>query len=234
MAERSAGHLTRRRPARGPAAVVVHLLDLADPRWDAAGAAAVLTAGERERAERGVPAVRRRRLLVRAGLRRVLGGLLGVPPAAVPLRGDRGRPLVEGADLGLSCSASGDLALVAVAAGARIGVDVQQHRDAEAAAAPAEGWLAPAEQARIAALPVAARLPAVTRCWAQKEAVLKARGTGLRRPPADVVTPVADSGRVGPEWVTALPVPAGSLAALAADVPMPAPGVVLLPPGGPR
>ncbi|WP_158579950.1 4'-phosphopantetheinyl transferase family protein [Geodermatophilus marinus] len=214
--------------------VVVHLLDLADPGWDLDAAAAVLTAAERERAERGVPAVRRRRLLVRAGLRRVLGGVLGVPPAAVPLRGDRGRPLVDGADLGLSCSAGGDLALVAVAAGARIGVDVQPHRDAEAAAAPAEGWLAPAEQARIAELPAASRLPAVTRCWVQKEAVLKARGTGIRRPPADVVTPVADSGRVGPEWVTALPVPAGSLAALAADVPVPAPGVVLLPPGGPR
>jgi 4'-phosphopantetheinyl transferase len=223
------------RPAPTPE-IALHVLDLTDPGWDLAGAAADLTEAERARADRGVPSVRRRRLLVRSGLRRVLGRLLDVTPRDVPLQTVDGRPTLPGSGLGLSCSASGDVALVAVAAGATIGVDVQHHRDEEAADAAAEGWLAPAEQARLAVLPGPDRLHAVTRCWTQKEAVLKAAGTGLRRSPAGVVTPVADTGRVGQWWLVPVAVPGGYVASLACDAPLGRDplDVVRLTPGGPR
>jgi 4'-phosphopantetheinyl transferase len=120
-----------------------------------------------------------------------------------------------------------------VARGTAVGVDVQRHRDAEAREAAAEGWLAPVEQARLARLAPQDRWPATTRCWTQKEAVLKGLGVGLRRSPATVVTPVAPSGRSG-EWSLApVGVPAGLVASLAVRtaVGTPAVAVTQLAPG---
>jgi 4'-phosphopantetheinyl transferase len=210
-------------------------LDLADPRWDLAEAAAQLTVDERARAERAVPAVRRRRLLVRSALRRALGDLLGMPARAVPLQLDEaGRPFLAGHDVEFSCSASDDVALIAIS-DSPVGVDVQRHRVEEAVAAFDEGWLATEEKSRIAALPENTRAVAVTRCWTQKEALLKARGTGLRRLPVDVVTPVARSGRVGPWWLAPVAVPTGHVASLATPSPCRPDGLdpVVIVPGGP-
>jgi len=217
--------------------ITLRVIELTHPGWDLATATADLTDGERARADRGVASVRRRRLLVRSGLRRVLGGLLDVAPRDVPLVTVDGRPTLPGSGLGLSCSASGGVALVAVAAGATIGVDVQRHRDEEAADAADEGWLAPAEQARLALLPPGPdRLRAVTRCWTQKEAVLKARGTGLRHPLDEVVTPVSATGKVGAWWLTSVTAPEGYVASIACDAPLgPRPlDASPLIPGGPR
>jgi 4'-phosphopantetheinyl transferase len=197
----------------------LRMIDLTDPGWDLSAAAVDLSAAERARADRGVPVVRRRRILVRAALRRVLGNLLGLPAGDVPLQADGDRPFLDGHALRFSCSASEGVALIAVSAHP-IGVDVQRHSDDEAAAAFDEGWLAPAEERRIAALPEHDRPVAVTRCWTQKEAVLKARGVGIRRLPVDVVTPVADAGRMGSWWLAPVAVPAGHVATLASPVPV--------------
>jgi 4'-phosphopantetheinyl transferase len=195
-------------------------LDPTHPGWDLARAAADPTDGERARADRGTASVRRRRLLVRSGLRRVLGCLLDVAPRDVPLVTVGGRPTLSGSGLGLSCSASASVALVAVATGATVGVDVQRHRDEEAPDTADEGWLAPAEQVRHALLPPGPdRLRAVTRCWTQ-EAVLKAQRTGLRHPLDQVVTPVAATGRVGPWWLAPVAVPDGYVATIACDAPL--------------
>ncbi|NEM07456.1 4-phosphopantetheinyl transferase family protein [Geodermatophilus normandii] len=229
--ERLVGH-----PAPTPV-ITLRALDLTHPGWDLARAAADLAEGERARADRGVASVRRRRLLVRSGLRRVLGRLLDVAPNDVPLVTVDGRPTLPGSGLGLSCSASEGVAVVAVAAGATVGVDVQRHRDEEAADAAAEGWLGPAERARLAVLPPGPdRLRAVTRCWTQKEAVLKAQGTGLRHPLHGVVTPVAATGRVGPWRLVPVAVPEGYVASLACDAPLGAGDLAVAPltPGGSR
>ena len=216
--------------------ITLRILDLTHPEWDLSRAAADLTDGERARADRGIASVRRRRLLVRSGLRRVLGCLLDVAPEDVPLLMVDGRPTLPGSGLGLSCSASGGVALVAVADGATVGVDVQRHDEAGDAAD--EGWLAPVEQARLALLPPGPdRFRAVTRWWTQKEAVLKARGTGLRHPLDEVVTPVSATGRVGPWWLAPVAVPEeGYVASIACDAPLgPRPlDAVPLTPGGPR
>ncbi|WP_091365004.1 4'-phosphopantetheinyl transferase family protein [Geodermatophilus telluris] len=202
----------------------VWLLDLTDGRWDVPRAAALLSSAERARAERGTPAVRRRRVLVRAVLREVLGELLATAPGEVPLDRRDGRPVLAGAAAGsgldVSCSTGDGLALVAVAHGTRVGVDVEPQREQDWRDAAAEGWLAPAEVAAVAALPPAERAGALTRRWTQKEAVLKAEGVGLRRDPATVPTPGGDAGRAGAWELVAVPVPDGHLASLATGRPV--------------
>ncbi|WP_336033454.1 4'-phosphopantetheinyl transferase family protein [Geodermatophilus sp. FMUSA9-8] len=200
-----------------PAPLHVWSVDLADDRWDEDAAAARLTPGERAAADRGVAAVRRRRVLVRAVLRTVLGDLLGLAPADVPLEVRGGRPLVRCARRGpgVSCSAAGGLALVAVAPRAGLGVDL------EPAGPGPEGdeWLAAPELARLAGRAGEGTGGDIerTRAWTAKEAVLKAEGTGLRRDPRTVVTPAGGRGRLGSWWLAPLPVPAGWVATAALD-----------------
>jgi 4'-phosphopantetheinyl transferase len=201
--------------------VWVWRIDLGDDSRQEAVAVTHLHARERRRASAGTGAVRRRRILLRAALRQVLGNLLDLPPTAVPLIEDAGRPLVDGYPaLSLSCSASGRVGLVAISAGRELGVDVQEHRDDEARAAAGEGWLAPAEELALRRLPATARLHATTRCWTQKEAVLKGLGVGLHRRPVTVLTPVAENGRIGDWAVRSVPVPTGHVASIAVRTPL--------------
>ncbi len=81
-----------------------------------AGLAATLSRAEHARAARfGTDALRERWIAGRASLRRVLGRVLGVPAAAVPIaRGRRGRPQLGGIDAGLDFNVShtGGVALI--------------------------------------------------------------------------------------------------------------------------
>ena len=194
-------------------------VDVTDGRHEDV-AAASLTDAERLRASLGTGPVRRRRILLRGALRQVLGGLLDVPPARVPLVEDDGRPMLA-ADRGVqfSCSASGRVGLVAVAVGSGVGVDVLEHRDEDARAAADEGWLTAAEQRALQDLPRADRLRAITRCWTQKEAVLKGVGLGLRQAPVTVATPVAAGGRIGEWWAAPVPVPEAFVASVVVRTP---------------
>lgn len=207
-------------PGRAPTAWLWRI-DLADERQHEAVAVTVLVDRERQRASRGTETVRRRRILLRAGLRQALGELLNQDPADVSLIEDDGRPLLEDQpDVHVSCSASGRVGLIAVVAGCEVGVDVEKHYEGDARAAAAEGWLAPAEEWALRRLPSAERPLAATRCWTQKEAVLKGLGLGLRQRPSTVVTPMAEIGRIG-DWVThPVPVPANYIATVVVRTPM--------------
>jgi 4'-phosphopantetheinyl transferase len=206
------------RPAAPEPDVVTRLVDLVADGDALSRAEALLTPAELARARRGTPAVHRRRVLLRAALRTALAAELGTTPDRVPLTATAaGRPQLPAATgLDASCSASGALGVVAVGRGCRVGVDVQQ-------VAPwtpdvlDEGWLAGSERAALLHLPVTARAIAVTRAWTQKEAVLKARGTGLREDPAATVTAVGRAEGVVAGWaVRDVPVPDGWVAGLAA------------------
>jgi 4'-phosphopantetheinyl transferase len=98
-------------------------------------------------------------------------------------------------------------------------VDVEQ-QDSDVLAATDEGWLTPAEVTGLSALSGHRRIEATTRCWTQKEAVLKGQGVGLTRSPADVPTDLTPSARLGDWWVSHLRVPAGHVASLAVDGPV--------------
>ncbi|MGY1639806.1 4'-phosphopantetheinyl transferase family protein [Geodermatophilus sp. SYSU D00703] len=211
--------LVRPWPASACGDVVVRLVDLAADDDTVARAAAALTPGELARARRGTPAVHRRRVLLRAALRSVLAEELGTAPADVPLATTpAGRPelALDGTGLDANCAASGALGLVAVGRGRRVGVDVER-------VAPwnpevlEEGWLSGAERRALTLLPPEFRPVAATRAWTQKEAVLKARGTGLREDPAATVTAIGRADGVVAGWqVSSVPVPDGWVASLAA------------------
>ena len=180
-------------------------------------AASTLTPAERARVQRGTAAVRRRRILLRAAVRQALGGALGLPPARVPLgTSGAGRPeVLHRDDVDVSCSAAGRIGLVAVTQGARVGVDVE-------AVAPwssdvlVEGWLTTPERRALLRLPAEARAIALTRCWTQKEALLKGRGTGLAGDPATVPTRVGTVDTEVAGWhVREVEVPTGWVASVA-------------------
>ena len=196
--------------------VAVRLVDLAAHDEATARAASVLTPAELARARRGTPTVHRRRVLLRAAARTALAAELGVSPGAVPLRTvPSGRPVVAVPGLDVSCSAGGVLGLVAVGRDCRVGVDLEQVTPWTADVLD-EGWLSPLEQRALTRLPATARAVAAARAWTQKEAVLKARGTGLLEDPRATVTRIGQQvGTVAGWTVRDVPVPDGWVASLA-------------------
>jgi len=184
-------------------------------------------------ARRRRPADARRTLAGRAALRLLVTTTSGRPARAAPLLPivrrcedcDRphGRPTTPG--LSLSTSSSGERVLVAVApADASIGVDLEAATpQALRGAAGLDGYaLHPGERDAVAAAPHPdhARLQR----WVEKEAVLKAAGTGLRVPPSEVRIPAAGAGPAGqgdvasifpPDWRAVLEAPLPTIRALA-------------------
>ena len=148
----------------------------------------VLAPDERERAERfRVDAARRRFVVARSALRKLLGLYLRTPPDEVGFDYDttgkpRLRPSGRLPDLQFNLAHSGELALLAVARGCEVGIDVERLRQVHHWREIAERYFHLDEDAEIRALPEAEQLAAFMRCWTGKEAVLKAIGTGVTRP----------------------------------------------------
>ncbi|MFF1438490.1 4'-phosphopantetheinyl transferase family protein [Streptomyces sp. NPDC058295] len=159
---------------------------------------------ERVRYESTVDPAGRGRFLVGCALSRlVLGELLGLPPADVPLRrvcprcggphgkvhlappppdGPPGTPPAYDFPVAFSVTHSGASVGVAVCRGGEVGLDVEECRgdmDVDSAARVA---LSDAELAALYARPTPERQPAFLRTWTRKEAVLKALGVGLGVP----------------------------------------------------
>jgi 4'-phosphopantetheinyl transferase len=160
----------------------------------------LLTIPERAHADRGTAVVARRRTALRAGLRRLAGEALGLPPTMVPIRtGEHGRPELDLLGVDVSCSRSGNLGLVAVSFGMRIGIDIERitpwHDDLLT-----ETWLTDAERRALGALDPIAAAVAAARCWTRKEAVLKGIGSGLTGEMAGLETGVEDGPAVVAGW----------------------------------
>ena len=131
----------------------------------------LLSAAERERAARLTAAPRW--IVARAALRIVLGRQLGIAPGEVEFAaGPHGKPELPGARLRFNLSHSGDRALVAVADGIEVGIDVERtsRRSRAIARTLTEG--------ERAALHGDEHL-ALLRIWCRKEALAKAIGGGL-------------------------------------------------------
>jgi 4'-phosphopantetheinyl transferase len=165
-----------------------------------------LAADERARAERFyLERDRARYVAARAGLRAVLARYLDEEPAALALpAGPHGKPELGGSPLRFNASHSRDLALVAVAAGREVGVDVEWIRPV-AADSLARALFAPGEAEALAALPAEEREEAFVACWTRKEALVKAAGRGLSVPLDRFEVPV---GPVGEPVTVAVPAPA--------------------------
>jgi 4'-phosphopantetheinyl transferase len=178
--------------------------------------------GERRRDTRSAVAEARRRFeLRRAGLHRILAGYLGIGPDEVVVDrtcarcGDpeHGKPRVPGGSLEFSTAASGDVAVVAVASGGRLGVDVERGGAVDAALGGElpDGVFTDGERQAVAAGTLTAEA-----LWVRKEALSKAIGTGLV---ADVATLDTQSGSGGWHFHD-LPDIHGCRGALAADRPI--------------
>jgi len=171
-----------------PAADEVHVwrIDLAAGAGSPA-AATLLSCDEHERAARLLCVHKRTRFIAgRSALRRLLGQYLDKAPQTLVFRyGPHGKPaLVTGASetiLTFNFSHSEDLALLAVATGREVGIDLEyRHRDISVAPF-ARHILSENEAAALQRLPEEQHQQALLAAWTRKEAYVKALGEGLTR-----------------------------------------------------
>jgi 4'-phosphopantetheinyl transferase len=152
-----------------------------------------------------------------AALRVVLGRYLGMDPAAVkltvrppavpagtaaaptkPALLGRERVADAAGDLRFNLSHTAGGALIAVAMGREIGVDIERSRPIEDMEAMAHTIFSEGELAPWFELPEGDRLESFYRVWTRKEAYLKAIGLGLYRTLQDVTVPVTLTPMDGP------------------------------------
>lgn len=189
----------------------LHLLELPRSEMRLDAAASLLCAAERGRAERiVVVAARRRFVATRAALRVLVGERLEIDPLAVSFSyGVKGKPCLDLAGgLTFNVSHSGDMALVALAEGAEVGVDIQQIEPRRDWAALLQAVCEPDEYPHL--LSESHRRGAVVffERWVAHEALLKAAGTGF----SGAEHPDPTSYRVSP-----LKAPNGYAAAVAVE-----------------
>jgi 4'-phosphopantetheinyl transferase len=148
----------------------------------------ILSPDEQRRAERFRSESDRGRFIVgRGSLRRILSRYLEVAPEELVLRyGAQGKPMLAESrgDLPLqfNLSHSQGLALLAIARGRPVGIDIEQIRPVVDAEQIVARFFSAPERAEFAQLPDGQRLEAFFRGWTRKEAYLKATGAGLSLP----------------------------------------------------
>jgi len=135
---------------------------------------------------------RTRFIAARGALRDILARYLGTEANQVCFRySSHGKPsLAAGSQRGgqrkpplhFNLSHTSDLALVAIARGRRVGVDIESMRTDIAQDLIAARSFSPREQARLRALPIHLKAQGFFNCWTRKEAYIKARGEGLSLP----------------------------------------------------
>ncbi|MER7849624.1 4'-phosphopantetheinyl transferase superfamily protein [Kitasatospora sp. NPDC096077] len=178
-----------------------------------------LDAEERARAERAEEPRCSRFTVVRGAVRELVAARLGCRPAEVVWRyGPHGKPEPAGAGgLRVNWSAAGSSALLALAEGRAVGVDVEPLREPRLAERMAARWF-PFEEARhvAEAADPAERSTRFTELWCRREACVKAYGGRL--------TQAFGVSVAGPSpLLLADPGPLGTGPVSLADVPVPGP-----------
>jgi 4'-phosphopantetheinyl transferase len=151
-----------------------------DARWPAA--AEVLSEAERGLAVRlRSPSARVEFRHGRMALRTVLGEVMGVSPAEVPLvpAAAGGVRVAGGTGLEVSLSHTGDMFVVAVGERVRVGVDVESAARGDLAEHVARRCFSEAEQAEVRGLTGDRRARRFAEIWTRREALVKAAGRGL-------------------------------------------------------
>ncbi|HZP35808.1 MAG TPA: 4'-phosphopantetheinyl transferase superfamily protein [Methylomirabilota bacterium] len=165
-------------------------------------------------------------MVARGTLRAILGAYLDTDPAAIAFTyGPRGKPALAAEGVRtppqFSVSHAADLAAVAVAAQAPVGVDVEQVRPLHDLEQIAARTFSARECRALRDLPPAQRAAGFFNCWTRKEAYIKGLGEGLSYPldrfsvslapglPARLEAVDDAPGEVDAWTMAALPVPAG-------------------------
>lgn len=185
----------------------------ADARGDALDASLALLGERQRRRALGMAhaGYRERYIRAQAGLRRILGLYLELPPQAVGfVYGEAGKPTAVQAvgALEFNLTTTADLALVAISRGGEVGIDCEVLRPRADLVAVARRMFSPEAVRALLATPEAERLPVFYRAWTALEADSKSDGRGLfrHRPP----------GARPPQIEHLIPAP-GHIAAVARD-----------------
>ncbi len=160
-------------------------LNLAEAQVAALGA--TLNADEQARAARlRVEDKRRAFVAARGILRDILGRYQGLSPSDIQFAYTaQGKPELAAAQAGglhFNLAHSGDLALVALARGRPLGVDLERKLPREAPDLLVERFFSAGERAAFGRVPPEHKALAFLLGWTRKEAYLKARGEGLTLP----------------------------------------------------
>lgn len=126
----------------------------------------------------------------RTALRLLLSWYLEIPAVEVHFEYQpSGKPALAAQQnphgLEFNVSHSAGLALIAVSAGHRVGVDIEKIRSEVDTTALAERFFSVRERTGLRVLPDHLRVPAFFACWTRKESFLKATGQGLSFPLVD-------------------------------------------------
>lgn len=148
----------------------------------------LLSPDERERANRFHREVDRNRFrVVHTAMRMILAEYLNVGPEEIVFSSATGVKLeldsrFSGAGIQFNLSHSSELALLAVAKGARVGVDIEWIKPEFPIDEVAARFFSAAEISVLNTLPADERVEAFFSCWTRKEAYIKALGEGLSVP----------------------------------------------------
>jgi 4'-phosphopantetheinyl transferase len=148
----------------------------------------LLSPEERERADRFHRELDRTRfLVVHTAMRMILAEYLNVGPQEVLFSSATGvKPEFDsrfsGTGIQFNLSHSSELAVLAVARGARVGVDIEWMKPEFPIDEVAARFFSAAEISTFNALPADERVEAFFSCWTRKEAYIKALGEGLSVP----------------------------------------------------
>lgn len=182
----------------------------------------ILDSVERDRAHRFVFARDRRRYVrAHAGLRRLLGCLLDVPPYALQFDvSEFGKPKLihQACQLEFSLSHSEDLCVVAVAHGRSIGVDIETWHEVIDAKDVAANVFTSEEFACWSARAPESRGRDFLQVWTRKEAALKAVGLGLQIEPRFIEVGLAANFGEQLERIVQIPVGGGFLPVTVATI----------------
>ena len=142
-----------------------------------------LTTQERQRAAKFINPLHGNRWTVARGyLRQILSQYLDLTPAEIVFSyGQQGKPAVEDHDLQFNLSHSGDRAVYAISAKFPVGIDLEYIHPLPATDL-VDRFFSANEQSIFHRLPVSLQQAAFFHAWTQKEAYLKACGTGLSTP----------------------------------------------------
>lgn len=155
---------------------------------------ATLTEDEQRRSARLRSERDRRRFIVAHGaLRELLGRYLGARPGDIRfVHNAHGKPALHpdwGGRLKFNLSHAGGYALIAITAGAEIGVDLEYVRPLPDQDAIARCFFSAAEVDRLRRMPRERQALAFFNCWTRKEAFVKARGEGLDADASEAMAP---------------------------------------------
>ena len=140
---------------------------------------------------------RRRFVAAHTAMRAILGRCLQMDPAALRFanaEGGKPRLIDPPFDLRFNLSHAGERALLGVAIGREVGVDIEAHRVISDPLHIAKRFFSAAEQERLREASPTDVDEVFLRIWTRKESFIKARGDGLRFPLAGFEVSTAAEG----------------------------------------